>query len=196
MRLLPVAVLALLAATAVWAQGDARRIVINGKPVDAKEMETIRALERRFSVQVIPGEYWYDPRSGLYGAEGHGAFGQTVPNLMIGGKLREDASKGDTGVWVNGRQLHRTDVAYLETCTPVTPGRYWLDAAGYGGFEGGPPQWNIAQLCAAARQRSGSSYRGSYGSVIGGGDTVGAMFRTSGGDIVGVTCGPDGGCIY
>ena len=192
---LPVASLLALIASAAWAQSDDRHIVINGKTLDAQEMETVRALERQFSVQVIPGRYWYDPLSGLYGAEGHGAFGQTLPNLPIGGKLREDASGGDTNVWVNGRRLHRTDVAYLQTCTPVIPGRYWLNSLGFSGVEGGLPQWNVAQLCAASRQTSGS-YRGQYGSVLSDGTTTGAMFRTAGGDLVGVTCGPDGGCIY
>jgi hypothetical protein len=195
MRLITAVFLIILIASVAWAQADDRQIVINGKTLDAGEMETVRALERQFHVQVVPGRYWYDPRSGLYGAEGQGAFGQTVPNLPLGGKLREDASNGDTAVWVNGRRLHRTDVAYLQQCTQVIPGRYWLDPAGYSGVEGGPPQWNVAQLCSAARQRS-SSYRGKYGSVLSDGATTGAMFRTSSGDIVGVTCGPDGGCIY
>ena len=132
----------------------------------------------------------------VLGAEGHGAFGQTFPNLPMGGKLRPDASKGDTGVWVNGRQLHGTDVAYLQQCTPVIPGRYWLDAHGNGGVEGGPIQWNLALLCSSARQRAGGSFRGRFGSVLGDGTTTGAIFRTPSGGVAGVTCGPDGGCIY
>ena len=196
MRPLSRALLLTLTASSGFAQSEVDQIVINQKVLGAEEMKIIQRLERQFGAKAVPGRYWYDRRSGLYGAEGHGAFGQTFPNLPMGGKLQPDASKGDTGVWVNGRQLHRTDAAYLQQCTPVIPGRYWLDARGNGGVEGGPIQWNLALLCAAARQRAGGSFRGRFGSVLGDGTTTGAIFRTPGGGVAGVTCGPDGGCIY
>jgi hypothetical protein len=39
---------------------------------------------------------------------------------------------------------------------PVRPGRYWLDAYGNAGFEGGPPLVNLAQ----ARARGAQGYAG------------------------------------
>jgi hypothetical protein len=47
------------------------------------------------------------------------------------------------------------DVAGLQRCTPVYRGRYWVNAQGIGGVEGGPPLFNLAALC-APRQSSGS----------------------------------------
>ena len=157
MRPLAAVLLLILTTSSGFSQSDSDQLVINEKVLDAEEMKIIHDLERQFGAKAVPGRYWYDPHSGLYGAEGYGAFGQTFPNLRIGGKLQSDASNGDTGVWVNGRQLHRTDVAYLQQCTPVIPGRYWLDARGNGGVEGGPIQWNLALLCTAARQRAGGT---------------------------------------
>ena len=75
----------------------------------------------------------------------------------------------------------------------MIPGRYWLDGYGNGGLEGGPMLFNLSQLCANARRQRGDRW---YGSVTGDGTTTGAMFRNSDGSITGVTCGPDGGCIY
>lgn len=196
MRMFGIAVFLVVATPSGFAQSGDDQLVINGKVLKAEEMKVIERLEQEFGAKAVPGRYWYDPLSGLYGAEGYGAFGQIYPDLTLGGKLRPDASKGNTGVWVNGRQLHRTDVAYLQQCTPVIPGRYWLDARANGGVEGGPIQWNLALLCAAARQRAGGSFRGRFGSVLGDGTTTGAIFRTPSGGVAGVTCGPDGGCIY
>lgn len=196
MQLFTTALVLILAASAGFAQNDREQLIINGKVLDAEEMKVIHRLEQQFGATAAPGRYWYDARTGLYGAEGFGAFGQIVANLPVGGKLQPDASKGDTGVWVNGRQLHRSDVSYLQQCTPVIPGRYWLDAYGNSGVEGGPAQWNLAMMCAAARQRAGGSLQGQFGSVLGDGETSGAIFRTPSGGTSMVTCGPDGGCLY
>jgi hypothetical protein len=41
----------------------------------------------------------------------------------------------------------------------VIPGRYWVDAQGNGGYEGGPAIFNLYVLAQqAARSRSGSSW--------------------------------------
>ena len=186
-------VVAGLACLLIAVSASASDIVINGKPVDAEERRVIQQLELRYGVSAEPGRYWYDPVSGLYGREGEASLGQMPPGLPLGGPLQANASAGHTGVFINGRQLNHLEVNYLAQCTPVIPGRYWMDANGNGGVEGGPLQFNLPQLCAQARRSSGS---GTFGSVTGDGTTNGAIFRSPGGEVYGVTCGPDGGCIY
>lgn len=132
-----------------------REVFVNAVRLDA---QTLAALERGYGVPVQAGRYWYDPMSGVWGLEGGPAAGQIQPGLRLGGALRADASRGATGVFVNGRQLHALDVRALSRCTPVIPGRYWVLANGVGGPEGGPPTFNLAALC-GARGGGGSSTR-------------------------------------
>jgi hypothetical protein len=117
-----------------------------------------QALERRYGVPIKAGRYWYDTVSGVWGREGGPAEGQIHSGLRLGGTLKRDASKGKTGVIVNGRELHALDVAALQRCVRVVPGRYWVLANGVGGAEGGPAQFNLALLCGQA-SGSGSSTR-------------------------------------
>jgi hypothetical protein len=128
----------------------------------ALSTDTVTALQRLYPVPIAPGRYWYDPFSGVYGIEGGPVVGQMRPGLSLGGPLRADASRGSSGVFVNGRQLTFGETAYIaQACrTPVIPGRYWVNATGLGGYEGGPPVFNLA-LCggggSGGRSRGGSS---------------------------------------
>jgi hypothetical protein len=166
---------ALLAASACVAHAHAAdgkaptQIVVNAVPLTA---DTVKALQRMYPVPIRPGRYWYDAVSGAYGVEGGPIAGQMRPGLALGGPLRADASRGTSGVFINGRQLMLGEKAYLErTCrTRAIPGRYWVNARGLGGFENGPPIFNLA-LCG---QSSGQSRRG------------GSSTRTF--------CNPDGSC--
>lgn len=144
----------LLAAAAAMAQDGA--VVVNGRAI-APEMR--RALERAYQVPIAPGRYWYDAVSGAWGIEGGPIAGQMMPGLKLGGPLRADASRGTSGVFVNGRQLTTVEVAGLaQACrTPVQRGRYWVNAQGVGGVEDGPPSFNLAAC--APRQSGGSSTR-------------------------------------
>jgi hypothetical protein len=128
--------------------------------VNAQRVEeaTLRQLERAYRVPIQPGRYWYDRVSGVWGIEGGPGAGQIMPGLALGGPLAANASNGSTRVFVNGRELHRLDVAALQRCTPVIPGRYWVMADGVGGPEGGPATFNLAALC-APRGGGGSSMR-------------------------------------
>ncbi|HEX6704512.1 MAG TPA: hypothetical protein VF169_07100 [Albitalea sp.] len=146
------AALALLAGVAASAM--ATDVVVNAVALDKP---TRQALERAYGVPLVPGRYWYDPVSGVWGQEGGPAAGQIHPGLRLGGALRRDASRGHTGVIVNGRELHPMDVAALQRCVRVIPGRYWVLANGVGGIENGPPQFNLAQLCGAAGGGGGGS---------------------------------------
>lgn len=132
-----------VAAAAAW--GD--DVFINGAQL---AIDKQRALEQAYRVPIRPGRYWYDAVSGVWGLEGGPALGQIHPSLNLGPPLRSDASKGNTRVFVNGRELHSMDVMALRRCTPVMPGRYWVLANGIGGYEGGPPLFNLAALCSAA----------------------------------------------
>jgi hypothetical protein len=142
-------------APAALAQGAA--VVVNGV---ALTPDVLMALQTRYQTRIAPGRYWYDQVSGAWGREGGPAEGQIAPGHRLGGPLRADASRGNTGVFVNGRELHIQDVRALQRCTPVMRGRYWVEASGIGGYEGAPPSFNLAALCAAAGgggRRGGSS---------------------------------------
>lgn len=129
-------------------------VVVNHEPLDAT---TKQRLEQMYHVEIRPGRYWYDKVSGAWGIEGGPMLGQVLPGLPIGGPLRQDASGGRTGVVINGRELHPTDVAGLRQCGPVNPGRYWVYANGVGGYENGPPIFNLVAMCQAAAQQRGET---------------------------------------
>lgn len=158
---------------------DPEQVYVNGVMVSAEE---IQALQQRMGIPTtapIPaGRYWYDNVSGLWGMEGGPTAGQLLPNLDLGGPLRAGASGGNTGVFINGREIHPLEAAYLQRLFGyVIPGRYWLNWQGIGGFEGGPPAFNLM----AAAQAAGS----------GGGGYGGYTRRTPFGSI-----GGDGNCSY
>ncbi|MFN7934958.1 MAG: hypothetical protein U0R19_16630 [Bryobacteraceae bacterium] len=186
--------LLMLAAALAFAGQDPAPVVVNGKELTAAEYKQVRELGQKYHVRVMPGRYWYDRKSGLWGYEGNPAMGAILPGLNIGGDLSPRASNGKTGVFVNGRELHASDLQVVSKCTVVNRGRYWMDAYGNGGYEGQAASWNLVQLCQqnAPRLLGKPGSRGWYGSVSGNGVMVGAVFS----DGTGVTCGPDGGCVY
>lgn len=138
----------------VQAAEPERSVVVNGV---ALAPDVVRALENHYRTPIAAGRYWYDSFSGAWGLEGGPLASQIQPGLRLGGPLRADASRGNTGVFVNGRQLHVLDVAALSRCTTVIPGRYWVAANGVGGYENGPAIFNLAALCAP--KGGGSSTR-------------------------------------
>lgn len=151
--------LALTAASA-GAQGSrtatpapTRNVVINKVRLSDAE---VSGLEVQFRTQIRDGNYWYDSRSGAWGLEGGPAAGLIPAGLQLGGPLQPDASKGNTGVFINGRELHPLDVMALQQLGPVYPGRYWMDAMGNVGFDGGPALVNLWALV-RARQGSGQA---------------------------------------
>lgn len=141
---------------AVSAADRASPVIVNAVALNA---ETLAALQRIYPVPIQPGRYWYDPVSGAYGAEGGAVAGQMSPGLPLGGPLRADASRGTSRVFINGRQLTEGEKSYIEQAcqTPVAPSRYWVNAQGLGGFEGGPVTFNLALCGPPPGQNSGGS---------------------------------------
>ena len=72
--------------------------------------------------------------------------------LSLGGALAANASRGQTNVFVNGRNLPQSEVMVLSALwgTYIQPGRYWLDGTGNVGYEGVPiPVGNLYALVQA-----------------------------------------------
>jgi hypothetical protein len=134
-----------------------RKIRFNNRLLGAAELATLERLERGVG-RLEDGAYWYDTRTGASGRWGGPALAFLPPGLALGGPLPADASGGGhgtlTGVFVNGRELHPVDVMGLQQLIgQVWPGRWWVDAQGNYGMEGGPPIGNLIML--ARMNRSG-----------------------------------------
>lgn len=111
-----------------------------------------------------PGRFWYDPVSGLWGLEGSAAYGMLRPGHNYGA-LSPRASNGNTGVYLNGREINMAEALfYYNLFGRVVPGRYWLNGlTGMMGLEGSPLP--LVNLYAAYKQKFGS--RGGAASRIG-----------------------------
>ena len=109
--------------------------------------DKIKALENLYRTKLVSGSFWYDSFSGLWGLKDGPALGQVLPGLDLGGALQSDASKGGTGVFINNREIHPMEKVFLKRLFGfVKLGRYWLNAQGVGGFEGGPAAFNLRAM--------------------------------------------------
>lgn len=159
MRLVALALALSLLQLAALARASTE-IVVNEVELTA---ETVTRLTARYGVEIPAGHYWYDDATGLYGTKGGPTDGRILPGLGLGGPLRADASHGDTGVFVNGREIHHTEYAQLVALFgKVARGRYWLDAAGIGGLEGQPASFDLRALARDRRAPRGSLLSGYF----------------------------------
>lgn len=169
------------AANAVPAPVTKQRMVsINGKPYSDAELQQ---LEASYRIHIADADYWYDPILGAWGVQGSPTIGFISAGLNLGGALRADASGGGTNVYVNGRALHPADLMALQQITgPITPGRYFITSQGLAGYEGGPPQWNLAAMAAQSGRGGSNTWQSSVTGASGFSDgTTGAVFLPGGG---------------
>lgn len=134
-------------------------VVVNGQEVPKSYLNL---LEQYYQTKVQKGRYWYDPYCGLWGLEGGSAQGVMLPNLQLGGELKENASKGTTGIYINGRQINATERLQWEQLVggKITPTRYLMDAYGNVMTETGIYQLNVVQVANQRAQayNNGSNY--------------------------------------
>jgi hypothetical protein len=162
------------AAVETWEPGAAteREFYINRVKLPS---ERVQQMELQYKTLLMDGRYWYDEKCGAWGVEGGPTLGFIFPGLDLPGPMPADISGGGTGIFINGREIHVQDQMALQQIFGVTiPGRYWLDAQGNLGIEGGMAIANLAQaMQAAAGNQYGSAY-GAGGTV--GKDSEGFMF--------------------
>jgi hypothetical protein len=159
------------------------KILINGRELTK---EQVIALAQAYHYFPPPGRYWYDTRSGAWGVEGH----ETAGFILTGhdfGPMAATASKGNTGVFINGREMNMIEaVRIYQTFGAVYRGQWWLDGrTGYYGVEGNPmPVGNI--VMALRSQRSGRGGDNFWCSVTAcGNDNGKSGYVDVGGTIVG-----------
>jgi hypothetical protein len=157
-----VCAMGMVLSSAVQAQSIPPEIRSDNVTINAVRLTDARvsALEQQYRMHIPDGDYWYDSISGAWGLQGGPTLGFTLPGLDLGGPLRADASGGNTGVFVNGRELHWLDVVALEQLLqlPIPQGRYWLDAYGNAGYEDGLFLFNLVLRARAVGARAGGAW--------------------------------------
>jgi hypothetical protein len=140
--------------------------VFNGVDLPATALAALRAV----GLSLPPGRYWYDAMSGLWGGDGGPTVGQLPAGLALGGALRADASGGGTGTFINGRELHPVEVQRLALLFGSVPRiRFWMNAQGVGGPEGGPATFSLQAAMQPPASGGGAIHRGVFGTVGGSG---------------------------
>jgi hypothetical protein len=152
--LLVVGLVLATAGSRVAAQTDKTQTVINGVTLTAQQKSEFQKI---YGTPPLAGNFWYDTRSGLWGVDGREAFGVLRPGHSFG-QLSPTASRGTTGVFINGRQINMAEALYIRNLLgSVLPGRWWLDgASGYFGLEGSTiSAGNLYLAARAAQARTG-----------------------------------------
>jgi hypothetical protein len=144
-----------------------REVYINRVKLDSA---LVVAAENQYQTRIQDGRYWYDAACGAWGVEGGPTAGFLMAGLDLPGPMPADISGGGTGIFINGREVHVLDQQALAKIFGQTiPGRYWLDAFGKLGPEGGPAIANLA----VAMQKARESVTHGYDSAGGARGTVG-----------------------
>eukprot|EP00475_Leptophrys_vorax_P019361 TRINITY_DN26437_c0_g1_i1.p2 TRINITY_DN26437_c0_g1~~TRINITY_DN26437_c0_g1_i1.p2 ORF type:complete len:139 (+),score=0.68 TRINITY_DN26437_c0_g1_i1:2-418(+) len=95
-----------------------RRVVVNGEPIPD---DYVAVAEQRAG-PIHPGNYWYDDVAGFWGEYGGPCLGIIPPGIDFGVAMSQKCAGGTTGVYVNGRELHRKDLDRLmKRGLPPTP---------------------------------------------------------------------------
>ena len=144
-------------------QPEGSQVSVNGQPLTPQQVQQLA----RYGIQVQAGHYWYDPVCGAWGAWGGPTAGFVQAGIPVA-PLPHNASNGNTGVFVNGRNIAYNELLYLQALAQgqIAPGRYWLDATGNAGQVGGPALINFLQAARAASSGGGTDTwygRGSAG---------------------------------
>lgn len=87
-------------------------VTVNGEPLPDRLIKKAEKL----AGPIHPGQYWYDCRAGFWGVIGGPCLGIIPPYIEeLNYPMPEDCAGGNTGVFVNGRELHQKDLELLSS---------------------------------------------------------------------------------
>lgn len=112
-------------------------VTVNGQPIPDRLLKKAEKL----AGPIQPGNYWYDVRAGFWGLMNGPCLG-IIPPLIeeLNHPIDKKCAGGNTGVFVNGRELHQKDLQLLSmrglptikgrSYTIEISGRIWDDESG------------------------------------------------------------------
>ncbi|KMT20348.1 hypothetical protein BVRB_1g003470 [Beta vulgaris subsp. vulgaris] len=87
-----------------------RNVTVNGHLIPDKLVKKAEKM----AGPIYPGQYWYDYRAGFWGVMGGPCLGIIPPFIEeFNHRIPENCAGGNTGVFVNGRELHQKDLDLL-----------------------------------------------------------------------------------
>ncbi|KAL9242919.1 hypothetical protein vseg_016876 [Gypsophila vaccaria] len=100
------------------------KVYVNGQPIPKS---SVREAEK-LAGPIEPGDYWYDPKAGFWGVMGHRCLGIIPPFIEeFRFPMPENCSRGDSNVFVNGRELQERDLNLLaRRGLPTTRNKYYV----------------------------------------------------------------------
>ncbi|XP_030443249.2 uncharacterized protein LOC115665519 isoform X2 [Syzygium oleosum] len=98
-------------------------VVINGHPIPNHLVKKAEKL----AGPIRPGNYWYDVQGGFWGVMGRTCSGIIPPFIEeFNYPMPANCAAGNTGVFVNGRELHQKDLELLASRgLPTAPNRFY-----------------------------------------------------------------------
>ncbi|KAL0848588.1 hypothetical protein Bca101_021835 [Brassica carinata] len=91
-------------------EGNRSSVSVNGHSLTERMLKKAEKL----AGAIQPGNYWYDYRAGFWGVMGGPGLGIIPPFIEeLNFPMPENSAGGTTGVFVNGRELHRKDLELL-----------------------------------------------------------------------------------
>uniref|UniRef100_A0A7N0UKS7 Extra-large guanine nucleotide-binding protein 1 n=1 Tax=Kalanchoe fedtschenkoi TaxID=63787 RepID=A0A7N0UKS7_KALFE len=106
-------------------------ICVNGKPLTHDELVSLHSCPAP-PKKLVPGRYWYDKVSGLWGKEGQKPTRIVTPYLNVGGPIQMNASNGTTQVFINGREITKVELRMLQLAGVQCVGNphFWVNEDG------------------------------------------------------------------
>lgn len=108
-----------------------RLVSVNGKHLSLRELVDLQSCAYP-PKKLRPGKYWYDKVSGFWGKEGHKPCQIISPQLAVGDTIKRDASKGNTNILINNREITPVELFLLKLAGINCEGSvcFWLSADG------------------------------------------------------------------
>ncbi|XP_010263811.1 PREDICTED: extra-large guanine nucleotide-binding protein 1 [Nelumbo nucifera] len=112
-------------------QLQADLIYVNGQRLCPEELVLLQSCPNP-PKKLKPGRYWYDKVSGFWGREGQKPCKIISPNLNVGGTISANASNGNTKVFINNREITKSELRMLQLVGVQCAGNphFWVNADG------------------------------------------------------------------